>query len=102
MADFDFDNDIIQLFYRENDNHANDSLSVVNGMLTWDVSAKESSDVTIDMHNPGIIAPVVGKEKGQIQFIKTDGLSNELEILHFSFAPGIEEQDANAIIVDIV
>jgi Ca2+-binding RTX toxin-like protein len=46
ITDFDITEDSIELYYRTQDNHSNDDLSLSNGVLTW--SAGESS-VLIDM-----------------------------------------------------
>jgi len=48
ITDFALSEDVIQLFYREQDNHTNTDLSLVNGILTWNVD-DTSNDVLIDL-----------------------------------------------------
>jgi|GEM_PF-2059615 uncharacterized delta-60 repeat protein len=47
ITDFTLSDDTIHLYYRAEDNHSNDDLSLSNGVLTW--SAGESNNVLIDM-----------------------------------------------------
>jgi len=47
ITDFNVTDDTIELYYRAEDEHSNDDLSLLNGVLTW--SAGDSNNVLIDM-----------------------------------------------------
>jgi len=48
ITDFALSEDVIQLFYREADNHTSTDLNLANGILTWNVD-DTSNDVLIDL-----------------------------------------------------
>ena len=48
ITDFALSEDVIQLFYREQDNHTSTDLNLANGILTWNVD-DTSNDVLIDL-----------------------------------------------------
>jgi len=50
ITDFSLTDDAIQLYYRAEDNHTNADLSLVSGVLTWDVD-NTTNDVVINMSN---------------------------------------------------
>ena len=48
ITDFNASGDLIQLYYRAEDNHNNTDLNLADGVLTWDVD-NTNSDVVIDL-----------------------------------------------------
>jgi len=60
ITDFDTNNDAIQIYYRAQDNHSYDDLSLSNGVLTWNYSGSTENFVDLNGVNDQLFSSGTG------------------------------------------